>query len=62
MELGGWLSSWIAESTNKEQRKRAMIILEKVKAQQKEIPKGYREEWVDGPLRSKVRKLIKIKK
>lgn len=60
MELNGYLHNWIMESTNKQQRLNAVKVLNKAKQQESNPPEGYRYEWFDGPLRSKVRKLVKI--
>ena len=52
------LDNWII-GHNKHERIKALQVLEKVKSIKP--PKGYKFIWVKGPLRSMIRKTVKIK-
>lgn len=52
------LDNWVI-GQNKHEREKALKALHKVKSVQP--PEGYKFIWVKGPLRSMVRKIVKIK-
>lgn len=62
MDTNGWLHNWIVEATTRHQKAAANKVLAVAKQQEASVlpPDGYEYKWVDGPLRSKKRILIKI--
>tara|TARA_B000000460_G_scaffold166863_1_gene118578 strand:- start:18062 stop:18238 length:177 start_codon:yes stop_codon:yes gene_type:complete len=51
--------NWDYEGSPSGLKNKAQEILNLAKKKELNIPKGYKAIWVDGPLRAKIRKIVK---
>ncbi len=52
--------NWEFGSTPKGIREKASELLVGLKARENNVPPGYKVIWVNGPLRTKIKKVVKI--